>query len=176
MVKYRRNHVAGGTYFFTVTLKNRRATILIDHIEALRAAFRKTMEARPFVIDAMVVLPDHIHTIWSLPIEDRDYAGRWRSIKSGFTHAINKAGEPLVRNAKGEYSVWQRRYWEHTIHSDADLSRHVEYIHFNPVKHGWVENVREWPYSTFHKYVEKKMYPSDWAGIKAGSEDGIYGE
>jgi putative transposase len=176
MVKYRRNLLAGGTYFFTVTLNNRRATTLTDHIEALRASFRKTLKTRPFEIDAMVVMPDHLHTIWSLPFEDTDYAGRWRSIKSGFTQAIIKAGEPFSRNMKGEYSVWQRRYWEHTIHNDADMSRHVEYIHFNPVKHGLVKNVRDWPYSTFHKYVEKGLYSSDWAGIKPGSEAGIYGE
>jgi len=109
----------------------------------------------PCAIDAMVVLPDHIHAIWTLPEDDADYVGRWRLLKSGFAHAVVKAGVGLTRNAKGEYNLWQRRYWEHTIRDEADFERHVDYIHYNPVKHGPVGRVADWPCSSFHRFFGK---------------------
>jgi putative transposase len=159
VVQCRRNYVPGGAFFFTVALRDRRATTLVNNIGALRAAMWRTLRQRPFVIDAMVVLPDHIHTVWTLPSCDVDYAGRWRLLKSCFTQALTKAGAGLLRNARGECDLWQRRYWEHTIRGVADLARHVDYIHFNPVKHRLVERVGDWPYSTFHRYVRGGLYP-----------------
>jgi putative transposase len=164
MVRYRRNHIPGGTYFFTVTLADRRSTALVDRADALRAAFRTTMAAAPFGIDAIVVLPDHLHAILRLPEDDADYPNRWRLIKGHFTSAVIAAGSPLVPDAKGEYRIWQRRYWEHTIRDERDFARHVDYIHINPVKHGLVACVADWPYSSFHRYVRRGLLPKDWAG------------
>lgn len=129
MVLYRRNRVPGGSYFFTVTLRDRRSTLLVERIEPLRAAFRHTLQRYPFVIEALVVLPDHLHTIWTLPPEDTDYAGRWKSIKSRFTRTLAGEGFNMSRNAKGEYDLWQRRYWEHTLRDEIDFTRHLDYIH-----------------------------------------------
>ena len=171
MVQYRRNRVAGGTYFFTVTLWERKSATLIDRIDDLRKAFRGVLKERPFRIDAMVVLPDHLHVVWTLPPGDADYAGRWRMIKSRFTHAVAKAGIDLSHNAKGEFNLWQRRYWEHTVRDEKDFERHIDYIHYNPVKHGWVNQVHEWPHSTFHRYVRMGIYPKDWAGVKNADSD-----
>ncbi len=162
MVQYRRNYVEGGTYFFTVVLRDRRSTVLVDYIGPLRDAFRYVRHQRPFTIDAVVVMPDHIHTIWTLPLNDTDYAGRWRAIKSRFTRRLVRLGVPLMRNAKGEYDLWQRRYWEHTIRDNNDMARHVDYIHYNPVKHGHVASVSDWPYSSFHRFVDADLYPIDW--------------
>ena len=176
MVQYRRNLIPGGTFFFTVTLRDRRATTLVENINTLREALRCTLRQQPFVIDAMVVLPDHAHAVWTLPSGDADYAGRWRLLKSFFTRALARKGPGLSRNTRGEYDLWQRRYWEHTIRNAADLARHVDYIHINPVKHGLVEQVADWPYSTFHRFVRQGIYSSDWAGSNAVSDDGRYGE
>jgi putative transposase len=106
-------------------------------------------------------LPEHIHAIWTLPLDDDNYAGRWRLIKSRFSHQVAKA-DNLTHNAKGEYQIWQRRFWEHTIRDDNDFSRHFDYIHYNPVKHGYATQVRNWQYSTFHRYVEQGIYSADW--------------
>lgn len=175
MVAYRRNRVAGGTYFFTVTLRDRHASTLTDHVDALRQAVNGVWQERPFRIKAWVVLPEHLHAVWTLPPGDDDYAGRWRLIKSRFTRALVRAGLGLSRNGKGEYDLWQRRYWEHTIRDAGDLRRHVDYLHFNPVKHGWVTRVKEWPYSTFHRFVRQGLYPLEWAGGDVEGE-GDYGE
>jgi putative transposase len=175
MVLYRRNRVAGGTYFFTVTLKDRGSTLLVDHINPLRAAFRAVKHAHPFRIDALVILPEHLHAIWTLPPEDDDYSGRWRAIKAMFTRSLAANGHRMERNPKGEYDLWQRRFWEHTLRDGEDLRRHIEYVHFNPVKHSYVTRVIDWPYSTFHRYVRLGVYPRDWAGesmVVAGAEWG----
>jgi putative transposase len=111
MVLYRRNRVAGGTYFFTVTLRDRRSDALVSHVGLLREAFRMVRTKRPFTIDAIVVLPDHLHAIWTLPEGDTDYSGRWRAIKSRFSHNLKKSGFPLTRDKRGEYLLWQRRFW-----------------------------------------------------------------
>jgi putative transposase len=164
MVRYRRNFVAGGTYFFTVTILDRRSRVLVDHLDALRAAFRATRRASPFTIDAIVVLPDHLHIVMTLPAGDADYTNRWRLIKRRFTNALTKVGVPIARHRNGELALWQRRFWEHTIRDDGDFERHVDYIHFNPVKHALVARVRDWPYSSFHRYVKQGLLPLDWGG------------
>ena len=165
MSNYRRYRIPGGTYFFTVNLFDRQSGLLVKHIEALRAAVRKTKQSHPFHIDAWVVLPDHLHCIWTLPEHDADYSRRWQAIKKAFSKSIpqteNRTAVQLKRRERG---VWQRRFWEHAITSDGDYAAHVDYIHFNPVKHGWARVVRDWPYSTFHQWVEQGVYPLDWAG------------
>ncbi len=173
MVNYRRNLVPGGTYFFTVTLQDRSSRLLVEHIGPLRAAFREVKRKHPFHIDAIAILPEHLHTIWTLPEGDADYPGRWRAIKSAFTHAVVKSGVAVVRNEKGEYALWQRRYWEHTIVDEDDFRHHVDYIHSNPVKHGWVKQAADWPHSSFHQYVKQGILPPDWAGC---AKEGKFGE
>jgi len=164
MVRYRRNFIESGTFFFTVTLADRRSTALIDHVGALRAAFRVARRERPFAIDAVVILPDHLHAVLVLPHRDADFSGRWRRIKGHFSSALIAAGADIKRHANGELALWQRRFWEHTIRDDRDFARHVDYIHFNPAKHGLVARVRDWPYSSFHQYVRQGLLPADWAG------------
>jgi len=163
MVRYRRNLVPGGTYFFTVTLTDRRSTVLVDHVDVLREAFRIARRELPFAIDAIVVLPEHLHMMMTLPQADIDYSGRWRRIKSLFARSVSRH-MPLQRNSRGEFALWQRRFWEHTIRDDGDFERHADYIHFNPIKHGLVTRVSDWPYSSFHRYVELGILPNDWAG------------
>jgi putative transposase len=168
MVLYRRNRVAGGTYFFTVTLRDRRLSLLVDWIDDLRESVRYALRKKPFRIDAWVVLPEHLHTVWTLPPGDDNYSDRWKLIKGNFSRSLVKAGLPIAQNLRGEYQLWQSRFWEHTIRDDADFAHHIDYIHYNPVKHGLVERVRDWPYSTFHRHVEAGIYPLDWGG--GGSE------
>ena len=176
MVRYRRNFIPGGSFFFTVNLAERRLRLLTENIDALRAAFRDTRAMHPFEIEAIVVLPDHLHTIWSLPESDCDFATRWRLIKSRFSRSLPK-GERVSesRRGKGERGIWQRRYWEHTLRDEHDLARHMDYIHFNPVKHGHVTRVRDWPHSSFHRFVREGIYPEDWAG-DAAEIGGEFGE
>jgi putative transposase len=165
MVRYRRNFVPGGTYFFTVTLADRGSSALIEHIASLRYAFRLTRGERPFDIDAIVVLAEHLHVVMTLPDGDSDYSGRWRRVKSLFTRGAVKKGLRARKNARGEYDLWQRRFWEHTIRDETDLARHIDYIHYNPAKHGLVSRVGDWPYSSFHRYVRLGMLPQDWGGV-----------
>jgi putative transposase len=138
MVHYRQNFLAGGTFFFTATLADRQSSVLVENIGLLRRAFRATRHERPFSIDAIVILPDHLHVVMTLPPEDADFPGRWKRIKSLFTRYVVANGLGYHRNRRGEYALWQRRFWEHTIRDDADLARHIDYIHYNPVKHGLV--------------------------------------
>jgi putative transposase len=155
MPNYLRVLQPGGTYFFTVNLLERNGNdLLIRHIDALREAVRETRKQRPFEIVAWVVLPDHMHAIWTLPENDCDYATRWKSIKTRFGRAIPNAAftrPDSLRN--GERGIWQRRFWEHTIRDDRDLSNHIDYVHFNPVKHGYVKNVTDWPHSSVHRFI-----------------------
>jgi REP-associated tyrosine transposase len=164
MVRYRRNFVAGGRFFFTVTLAERTSQALTDHIAALRSAIGQTRASRPFAIDAAVVLPDHLHMVMTLPDGDADYSNRWRLIKRRFTEAVLHARAPVARHRNGEFALWQRRFWEHTIRNSSDFERHVDYIHFNPLKHGLVSRVRDWPFSSFHRFVRCGILPKDWAG------------
>ena len=167
MVRYRRNFVAGGTYFFTATLVDRTSRTLLNHVDALRQAFRKTRQSQPFVIDAVVVTPDHLHVVMTLPDGDADYTNRWRLIKRRFTEGVAKTGVSLPRHRNGEYALWQRRFCKHTVRDERDFERHVDYIHFNPVKHGLVTRVGDWPHSSFHRYVRHGLLPRDWAGDSA---------
>ena len=164
MVRYRRNYIPGGTWFFTVTLADRRSNALVDHIGMLRSASRATRRARPFAIDAVVILPDHLHAILTLPPNDADFPGRWRRIKGHFSSELIAAGLHLTRWPNGDLALWQRRFWEHTIRDDRDFARHVDYVHFNPVKHGLAQRVCDWPYSSFRRYVREGLLPDDWAG------------
>ncbi len=175
-MRYRRATAAGGSYFFTVNLADRSADTLVQHIVELRAVMQQVKQSHPFSILAMVVLPEHLHAIWRLPLGDTDYPMRWSLIKSGFSRRIAKC-EPIraSRLAKRERGIWQRRYWEHQIRDEADLSRHVDYIHYNPVKHGWVTRVADWPHSTFHEYVRRELLPPDWGGGNE-VEGGDHGE
>jgi putative transposase len=134
-----------------------------------RGVPRATRQERPFAIDAIVILPDHLHAIVSLPGDDTDFPGRWRRIKGYFSSRLLHAGVDIRRYANGELALWQRRYWEHTIRNDDDFARHVDYIHYNPVKHGLVKRVCDWPYSSFHLYVRRGMLTLDWAGDAGAS-------
>lgn len=164
MSRYRRAWVPGGTCFFTVNLLERRRTLLVDQIDALRRAFREAQAARPFVIEAIVVLPDHLHCVWRLPDGDADNATRWRHIKTMFSRMVpNGERRSSRRLAKGERGIWQRRFWEHLIVDENDLQRHVDYIHFNPVKHGYVLRAADWLYSSLRRDISRGMVGEDWA-------------
>ncbi len=174
MTSYRRLRVGGGTYFFTVNLVDRRSDLLVREIGALRKAVARTMALHPFMIDAWVVLPDHLHAVWTLPEGDRDFSGRWTLIKRGFS-ALVPGGEhrSASRAAKGERGVWQRRFWEHAVRDAWDYAAHIDYVHFNPVKHGYVANAGDWPFSTFRRAVARGVYPAAWVGAEVG---GGFGE
>jgi len=165
MSSYRRARVAGGSYFFTVTLEDRSSSLLVDRIDALRQAFASTRVELPFRIDALAVLPDHLHCIWTLPDGDSDYSSRWQRIKGRFSRAC-PAGEAISasRGRKRERGIWHRRYWEHTLRDGGDYASHVDYIHYNPVKHGHAGRVLDWPHSSFHRFVREGILPCDWGG------------
>jgi putative transposase len=173
MVGYRRNLVPGGTYFFTVVLEDRRSSLLVEKIASLRHAFRVVRAERPFKVDAIAILPDHLHAIMTLPDGDSDYSGRWRQIKAVFTRQVVAAGLPAERNRRGEYALWQRRFWEHTIRDETDFARHVDYVHYNPVKHGLVSRVSDWPHSSFQRYVKSGILPEDWGGTVEAAGGGF---
>ena len=165
---YRRANVPGGTYFFTVNLLDRRSDLLLRNVEVLREVVSEVKARHPFVIVAMVVLPEHLHAIWRLPPEDADYPMRWALIKAGFSRSLRKEEAVSTSRAlKRERAIWQRRYWEHLIRDDDDLARHVDYVHYNPVKHGWVQQPMDWPYSTLHRYVRQGVLPQDWGRSSA---------
>jgi putative transposase len=175
MSRYRRAITAGGTFFFTV-VAYRRQPILCD--EAIRTALREAVlsvrRTKPFSIDAWVLLPDHLHCVWTLPADDDDFSGRWSLIKSAVSRTVGaRYRRTEWLNASKlkhrEATIWQRRFWEHCIRDENDLQRHVDYLHFNPVKHGLVSRVSDWPHSTFHRFVAEGKYPMDWAG----SADGV---
>jgi putative transposase len=165
MPNYRRAFVPGGCFFFTVNLLERRRTLLVDHIAALREAVATTRQNHPFTIDAFVVLPDHLHAVWTLPPGDSDFSTRWRLVKSRFARALPKQERlSAVRAARAERGIWQRRFWEHLIRDEGDYARHIEYCCINPVKHRLVARVRDWPHSSFHRDVRAGLFPADWAG------------
>jgi len=148
-MRYRRVRVEGGCYFFTVALADRKSNLLVTNINLLRAAVKTS---HPFTIDSMVVLPDHIHALWTLPQGDDDYSMRWMLIKRHFSMSLPKTENiKMTRLRKRERGIWQRRFWEHTIRDERDFYNHIEYIHHNPVKHGYVSNALNWPYSTIHR-------------------------
>ena len=164
MSRYRRAAIEGGTFFFTVTLADRSSDLLVKEIERLRRVYRAVQERRPFDTIAICVLPDHLHAVWSLPAGDADFARRWNLIKSGFSRGLPALARSDSKIARREKGIWQRRYWEHVIRSDADLVRHVDYIHYNPVKHKLVSRACEWPHSSFHQHVKRGLLPMDWGG------------
>jgi putative transposase len=163
---YRRAKIKGGSYFFTVVTYGRNKILTNnENVFLLREAFRHVMEGHPFILDAFILLPDHLHCIWTLPEGDMDFSKRWRLVKSYFTKKCDhehKNTPNASRKKKNEQAVWQRRFWEHLIRDDEDYLRHVEYIHYNPVKHGLVKAPKDWPYSSFHKYVREGKYDLNW--------------
>lgn len=177
MSNYRRALVTGGTFFFTVVTHQRRRLLTDPEARAaLRTAIEETRAQHPFHIDAWVLLPDHLHAIWTLPGGDADYSKRWGLIKAKFTKQVKqKYHDPLRMNQskqrKRESTLWQRRYWEHQIRDDADFARHVDYIHYNPVKHGLVKRVCDWPHSTFHSFVAREVYSPEWGSAVANNVD-----
>ena len=187
MSNYRRARVTGASYFFSVILARRGGGLLVERIDDLRAAFSATMAQRPFVCDAMVVLPDHIHAVWTLPEGDADFSTRWGAIKARFTRAVKtdcRVGfyptnggnngqvvgwNPTLRSPskirKGDGGVWQRRFWEHLIRDERDYRNHLEYCWGNPVKHGFVERAVDWPYSSIHREIARGVVSPEWAGL-----------
>ena len=165
MPQYVRAKFKGSVFFFTVVLAERPSNLLIEEIDRLRKSYRTVQKSLPFETVAVCVLPDHIHCIWALPEGDADFSARWSLIKSGFSRGLDPGmSRSASKMAKREKGIWQRRYWEHAIRDDVDLERHVDYIHFNPVKHGHVTRVMDWPHSSFHRYVEGGSLAADWGG------------
>lgn len=170
MSRYRRSLTRGATYFFTVATYRRRPLLLDARVRSvLRAAIEDVRKVLPFEIDAWVLLPDHLHAIWTLPENDSAYGKRWGLIKSRVSRECRElTGRSVLRSQsridRREIDFWQRRFWEHQIGDDGDFEHHVDYIHYNPVKHGLANRVSEWPYSTYHRYVADGIYPDDWAG------------
>ena len=165
MPNYRRVWVPGRTCFFTVNLLERRRRLLVEHVDLLLDSFRTTRAARPFVLLAWVILPDHLHCVWRLPDGDADNANRWAQIKSGFSRRLPATERrSACRVSRRERGIWQRRYWEHLIRDPDDLRHHLDYIHYNPVKHRHAARVSDWPHSSFHAWVERRTYALDWCG------------
>jgi putative transposase len=175
MPDYRRARFDGSIYFFTVTLADRSSTLLVSEVDRLRRAYRTVQEDHPFETMAICILPDHLHTIWSLPAGDADFSTRWNRIKSSFSRGLEAMPRSPSKIAKREKGIWQRRYWEHAIRDETDLERHVDYIQFNPVKHGYVTRAVDWPHSSFHRFVEQGTLPADWGGDMKGIK-GSFGE
>ncbi|MBC7752069.1 MAG: transposase [Candidatus Saccharibacteria bacterium] len=180
MSDYRRSHTTGGTYFFTLVAFKRR-TILCDEPirRALRTAIHEVRQSLPFEIDAWVMLPDHLHTIWTLPENDANFGKRWGLIKRSVSRSCPEYTIPFeelsLSNVKrNEAGIWQRRFWEHQIQNEDDFSKHMDYIHFNPVKHGYVKRAVDWPYSTFHRHMNSGVYMKDWG--TNDDDDGEFGE
>jgi putative transposase len=170
MTEYRRLREPGGTYFFTVVTYGRQP-ILIDpnSRSILRKVWMDVQTKHPFETVAVCLLTDHLHTIWKLPDGDTDYSMRWNEIKRHFTHEyLRKFDADIYRNEsrvkRREQAIWQRRFWEHTFFDQDDLNAHIDYIHINPIKHGLVKRVADWPWSSFHRYVKMGVYPVVWGG------------
>lgn len=178
-MQYRRDRTAGGTFFFTVVTHKRRELLCEpDNVDILRDAFTYVKKRHPFEIDAFVLLPEHLHCIWTLPDGDLDFSKRWRLIKSNFTRGCDakyKNAPSHSRQSKKEQAIWQRRFWEHRIRDDEDMKRHVEYIHYNPVKHGLAKSPVDWEHSSFHRYVKDGFYGKEWGSGEELSFDGKIG-
>jgi len=171
IMQYRHVKINGGTYFFTViTHQRRRILCELDNIALLRETFRHVMANHPFTIDAIVILPDHLHCIWTLPENEHDFSKRWRLIKSEFSrrcHAKYKQIPSLSRKRKNEQTIWQRRFWEHYIRDEKDFIQHINYIHYNPIKHGFVKSPKDWEYSSFYRYVKNGLLTPNWGENEA---------
>lgn len=164
MTAYRRLRIPGATYFFTLALEDRTSTALTSRINTLRHAFFQTLAERPVHIDAIVILPDHLHAIWTLPEGDADYSTRWRLIKARFSATLPPGPRRASLRRKGERGLWQRRFWEHTIRDGADYDAHMRYCWGNPVKHGLAPRACDWPYSSIHRDIRHGRVDPDWAG------------
>ncbi|QTN44114.1 transposase [Ectopseudomonas mendocina] len=165
MVRYRRAKVAGGCYFLTLALQDRRSDLLFKSAALLRRCLQNTQVRLHCRVPALVVLPDHLHMLMVLPPDDADFSARIRMLKASFVGALRQqVGSEVRTNAKCEANIWQRRFWEHLIRDEQDYCHHVDYIHINPLKHGLVTRVRDWPFSSFHHYVRQGLLPIDWAG------------
>ena len=163
-MQYRRAVIPGTSYFFTIVLEDRRSNLLIRRINELRQALKQVIERYPFIIDGVVVLPDHLHMIITLPPNDTNYSQRIGFIKSCFSRQIESFERiSASRQSKRERGIWQRRFWEHVIRDELDYSRHMDYIHYNPVKHGYVQSPSEWEYSSIHRYINLEILPLNWA-------------
>ena len=165
----------GSIFFFTVVLAQRPSNLLIDEIGRLRRVYKVVQQRYPFETIAICVLPDHIHALWALPADDDNFSTRWSLIKGNFSRGLDAKARSVSKVGKREKGVWQRRYWEHAIRDDADFERHVDYIHYNPVKHGYAARVIDWPHSSFHRYVERGILAADWGG-DLGDPRGSFGE
>ncbi|MCP4489397.1 MAG: transposase [Gammaproteobacteria bacterium] len=177
MPNYRRNRVAGGCYFFTINLLERfKNRLLVDKLDLLRESVRQVKNKHPFHIDGWVVLPEHMHCIITLPQGDDNFPKRIRLIKTVFAKTQPKNEyRSMIRQNRNERGIWQRRYWEHTIRDDIDYAVHMDYLHYNPVKHGYVSQVKDWPYSSFHYLVGRQIYPECWGGSGVELEVGERG-
>lgn len=170
MSRYLRFYACGATYFFTVNLARAGRDALTAHADALRASFAEVLRERPVQIDALVVLPDHLHAVWTLPEGDQDFSTRWKRIKAGFTRSTGLSGaRSLSKELKGERGVWQRRFWEHRIRDQADFAAHVAYCWDNPVRHGYVARPEEWPFSSLHRDIRLGRVPSQWSAPVNGA-------
>lgn len=161
-----------------------RQGLLVDGaVNMLRESFRDVMKQKPFTIDAIVVLPDHLHCLWQLPPGDADFSTRWKMIKTHFTKQYKRRISELTTaprtpsmQKKHESGLWQRRFWEHTIRNETDYQNHFDYIHYNPVKHGLAKTPADWKYSSFHRYVNNGVYELDWATAPTLTFDNIIGD
>jgi putative transposase len=174
MPNYHRSLVEGGIYFFTVVTFQRQPIFTNETARnILHQAWQEVKEGYPFETIAVCLLPEHLHCIWRLPEGDADYSTRWKEIKRRFTIGyLRDVGPGGERNAsrlkQQEAAIWQRRFWEHTIENEEDLEEHLDYVHYNPIKHGLVERVIDWPYSSFARYVKAGIYDKDWVGGDVG--------
>ena len=168
MPEYRRSFAEGGTFFFTVVTFQRRPILTLEESRVLlHSTWTNVNERFPFITDAICLLPDHLHCIWTLPEGDGNYSLRWGEIKKLFSkgylvHIGPGENRNESRQKRGEAAIWQRRFWEHTIRDLDDYHRHLDYIHYNPVKHGLVKNVADWEWSSFHRFVKKGYYERKW--------------
>ena len=172
-MQYRRAFVPGGRWFFTVVAHRRKKLFTTGiTVQWLRDAFRNVMRRHPFTIDAIVILPDHLHCIWTLPPGDADFSRRWRLIKTAFTKRCmaerSRKKPDHACPCEGKRPVWQHCYWEHLIRDEADFCAHVDYIHYNPVRHGYVSRPADWAWSSFGLYVRRGVVAPDWgaSGIR----------
>jgi REP-associated tyrosine transposase len=182
MPNYRRLYVPGGTYFFTVVTAARRPILTTElRRRCLREAIEEVMAEKPFTQLALVLLPDHLHAVWVLPPGDDDFSSRWADLKIAFTKKYlagggTEAAVSASRRKKRERGVWQRRFWEHLIRDADELKRCVDYIHHNPLKHGLVNRVMDWPWSTFHRFLEQGEYPDNWGvNVEIAHDPNVFG-
>jgi putative transposase len=154
MTRYRDNRVPGMTYFFTVRLLDRNSSLLTDHISAFGEAMRQARIRKPFHVDAWVVLPNHAHAMWTLPPGDHDCATRWRAVKIAFSKALHKTGLALPSPAGApDTTIWERHYRDYRVGDDDEYAALIDYVHSNPLRHGFCELAAEWPWSSLHRFV-----------------------